>query len=653
MEQQPNKIQPMLLSALAQLSACLIVWNFHIPNPNIVLFVVLSAVLVKYGYAAGIVSGLIAFLYSAFFFSTDHSFFLYTSLNLHKLIVIGLGIAANILLIGRLPRQVERSSMEKAQAEAEEKLQETTESYRAKLYHDVLTGAYNRRYYEDIASRIVGPAGIALMDVDDFKICNDTYGHYAGDMALETAANAIRSCIRNADLLIRYGGDEFLLVLPGIPSDILQAKLEQIRAAVQQAAVPGYSHFRLSLSIGGTMQAITDPMENAVRRADRLMYQAKGRKNAVMAEVPGHSLAALEKLLQNKSQILLVDDSAMNRMLLKEILGGDYSILEAENGQECLEKMQAEAGNIALVLLDINMPVMDGFEVLKAMNANHTIEDIPVIMISSDDSNAVIRKSYELGASDYVNRPFDARIVYRRATNTIKLYAKQRRLVKMVSDQIRARENNTDTLVGVLSHIVEFRNGESGAHVRHIRIITEMLLHRLLEISNNYSISAEQQDLIPLASTLHDIGKIGIDEKILNKPGRLTPEEFEVIKTHSMLGAEILQKLENFGEEPLLQTAYEIARWHHERWDGRGYPDGLKGDDIPISAQLVALADVYDALTSERCYKKAFSHEKAVQMIQNGECGAFNPLLLQCLTDTQDELNEKLHPQMQEKQEKE
>ena len=653
MEQQPNKIQSMLLSALAQLSACLIVWNFHIPNPNIVLFVVLSAVLVKCGYAAGIVSGLIAFLYSAFFFSTDHSFFLYTSLNFQKLIVIGLGIAANILLIGRLQWQFERSSMEKMQAEAEEKLQETTESYRAKLYHDVLTGTYNRRYYEDIASRIVGPAGIALIDVDDFKICNDTYGHYAGDMALETAANAIRSCIRESDLLIRYGGDEFLLVLPGIPGDILQTKLEQIRTAAQMASVPGYSHFRLSLSIGGTMQAITDPMENAVRRADRLMYQAKCRKNAVMAEVPGHSLAALEKLLQNKSQILLVDDSAMNRMLLKEILGGDYSILEAENGQECLEKMQAEAGNIALVLLDINMPVMDGFEVLKAMNANHTIEDIPVIMISSDDSNAVIRKSYELGASDYVNRPFDARIVYRRVTNTIKLYAKQRRLVKMVSDQIRARENNTDTLVGVLSHIVEFRNGESGAHVRHIRIITEMLLHRLLEISNNYSISAEQQDLIPLASTLHDIGKIGIDEKILNKPGRLTPEEFEVIKTHSMLGAEMLQKLENFGEEPLLQTAYEIARWHHERWDGRGYPDGLKGDDIPISAQLVALADAYDALTSERCYKKAFSHEKAVQMIQNGECGVFNPLLLQCLTDTQDELNEKLHPQMQEKQEKE
>lgn len=538
----------MLLSALAQLSACLIVWNYHIPNPNILLFVVLSAVLVKYGYAAGIVSGLIAFLYSAFFFSTDHSFFLYTSLNFQKLIVIGLGIAANILLIGRLQWQFEHSSMEKMQAEAEEKLQETTESYRAKLYHDVLTGTYNRRYYEDIASRIVGPAGIALIDVDDFKICNDTYGHYAGDMALETAANAIRSCIRESDLLIRYGGDEFLLVLPGIPGDILQTKLEQIRTAAQMASVPGYSHFRLSLSIGGTIQAITDPMENAVRQADRLMYQAKCRKNAVTVEVPGCSLAAPEKLLQEKSQILLVDDSKMNRMILAEILGDGYHILEAENGQECLEKLRAEAGSIALVLLDINMPVMDGFEVLKAMNANHTIEDIPVIMISSEDSDAAIRRSYELGASDYVNRPFDARIVYRRVTNTIKLYAKQRRLVQMVSDQIRARENNTDMLVGVLSHIVEFRNGESGLHVRHIRIITEMLLHRLLEISSRYSITAEQQDMIPLASALHDIGKIGIDEKILNKPGKLTPEEFEVIKTHSMLGAQILYDLDNFSE---------------------------------------------------------------------------------------------------------
>ena len=524
-------------------------------------------------------------------------------------------------------------------------MDETTEqrtaqeqAFKEKLYRDPLTGIYNRRYYEEVVRKSIGPAGIALMDVDDFKICNDTYGHYAGDMALKTVANTIQSCIRASDLLIRYGGDEFLLVLSGIPGDFLQTKLEQIRTAAQMASVPGYSHFRISLSIGGTIQSLADPMENIVRRADWLMYQAKCRKNAVMVEVPGHNLAALEKLLQNKSQILLVDDSAMNRMMLTEILGDSYHILEAENGRECMEKLQAEAGNIALVLLDINMPVMDGFEVLKAMNANHTIEDTPVIMISSEDSEASVRRAYEMGVSDYVSRPFDSRVVYRRVFNTIKLYAKQRRLTTLLSEQIREREKNTTMLVGVLSQMVEFRNGESGLHVQHIQRLTERVLEKLLERPNRYHITSEMQDNIPLAAALHDIGKIAIDEKILNKPGRLTKEEFEVIKTHTTIGAEMLSKLENFNTEPLLQTAYSIARWHHERWDGCGYPDGLKGDEIPIEAQVVALADVYDALTSERCYKKAYPHRKAVDMILNGECGAFNPILLECFVEIEGDL---------------
>ena len=350
-----------------------------------------------------------------------------------------------------------------------------------------------------------------------------------------------------------------------------------------------------------------------------------------------------QSAMPTKPQILLVDDSAMNRAILAEILGGDYRILEAENGQECMEKLQSRAADIALVLLDIVMPVMDGFEVLEAMNASRVIEDIPVIMISSDDSLASLRRSYDLGASDYVNRPFDAQIVRRRVTNTVKLYAKQRHLAQMVSEEIHARESNTDMLVGVLSQIVEFRNGESGPHVRRIRHITKLLLDCLVERGAGYPITAEQQSIIPIASALHDIGKIAIDEKILNKPGKLTAEEFEVIKTHTTLGAEILQRQENFDKEPLLQTAYEICRWHHERWDGRGYPDGLKGDEIPLSAQLVSLADVYDALTSERCYKKAFSHEQSVQMILNGECGAFNPALLECLTAVQADLKKELH----------
>ena len=523
-----------------------------------------------------------------------------------------------------------------------DRIMQELSGYNRKLYRDALTGAYNRRYYEEVSRKVVGPACVALMDIDDFKVCNDTYGHHVGDLALETAAKAIRSCIRDTDALIRYGGDEFLLILPGIPSDYLPVVLERIRTEVHTAAVPGYPHVHLSVSIGGVTQSATDTMEFAVRQADKLMYQAKDRKDHVVTASIAAVLPEMDRTNQQKAQILIVDDSAMNRAILTSILGEDYCILEAENGRQCMQLLHEQAGQVALVLLDINMPEMDGYEVLRIMNATHVIEDVPVIMISSEDSDMAIRKSYELGATDYINRPFDAKVVYRRVFNTIKLYSKQRRLVRMVSDQIRKQEKSTAMLVGVLSQVVEFRNGESGGHVTHIRVISELIMSRLLEISGKYKISPEEQDDIPLASALHDIGKIAIDEKILNKPGRLTAEEFAIMRTHSMQGAEMLSRLENFETEPLLHTAYEIARWHHERWDGRGYPDGLKGDEIPISAQIVSVADVYDALTSERCYKPPYSHEQAVQMILNGECGAFNPLLLECLKEVQSELKTEL-----------
>ena len=238
----------------------------------------------------------------------------------------------------------------------------------------------------------------------------------------------------------------------------------------------------------------------------------------------------------------------------------------------------------------------------------------------------------------FLRRPFDAKIVYQRVLNMIKLYAKQRRLIRLVTRQIYEKERNNRMLIGILSQIVEFRNGESGRHVIHINLITQLLLEQLVKKTGKYQLSWEDRFLIATASALHDIGKIGIDERILNKPGKLTKEEFEIMKAHTLIGAQMLDNLDMYRNEKLLKLAYEICRWHHERYDGKGYPDGLVGEEIPISAQVVSLADVYDALVSERVYKKAFSHEKALEMIRNGECGTFNPLLLQCMTEAQDKL---------------
>ena len=334
-----------------------------------------------------------------------------------------------------------------------------------------------------------------------------------------------------------------------------------------------------------------------------------------------------------KEKILIVDDSELNRAILADMLGEEYDIVEAENGLEGVAILQKMGLELSLVLLDIVMPEMDGFGVLDTMNQNHWIDDIPVIMISAENGSRHIERAYELGVTDFIARPFDALIVHRRVVNTILLYAKQKKLVGMVADQIYEKERQGNLMIDILSHIVEFRNGESGLHVLHVRSLTELLLRRLSQKTDRYRLTPAEITIITTASALHDIGKIAIDENILNKPGRLTDEEFAIMKTHTTVGAEMLENLPIHQHDPLVNVAYQICRWHHERYDGRGYPDGLKGDSIPISAQVVALADVYDALTSVRVYKPPFPHEEAVQMILDGKCGTFNPLLLECLQE--------------------
>lgn len=522
-----------------------------------------------------------------------------------------------------------------------EKLMKRLSGYDDKLYRDVLTGVYNRRFYEERVRHMTRRSGVAMIDLDDFKLYNDTYGHNAGDMVLDTIVGVIQGDIRKTDMLIRFGGDEFLLVLPDISEDAFEIKLRRIRQHIHETKIVGFSQMKLSVSIGGVMSN-GETIEETLRRADRLMYQAKIRKNTVVTQRDEAS-DSRKRITENdgeRLEILIADDSENNRRLLAEMLDDSYDIIEAEDGEKAIEILHEKGKNIALVLLDLLMPVMDGFDVLAYMGTNKWLEDIPVIMISSEDSAPYVKRAYELGATDYIGRPFDANIVYRRVQNTIKLYAKQRRLTTLVTNQIYEKEKNNQMMISILSHIVEFRNGESGLHVMRINMITGMLLERLAVKSDKYPLSWPERSMITMASSLHDIGKIGIPEEILNKPGKLTKEEFEIMKTHSMIGADMLRSLKRFQNEELVKIAYEICRWHHERYDGRGYPDGLKGEEIPISAQVVSLADVYDALVSERVYKKAYTPEKALEMIQNGECGSFNPLLLECLIDIKDRVKE-------------
>ena len=351
--------------------------------------------------------------------------------------------------------------------------------------------------------------------------------------------------------------------------------------------------------------------------------------------------------MDKRQTILIVDDAEFNRDILKEILGENYNYLEAENGNQAIQ-MIGDNLEIDLMLLDINMQQMIGFEVLAIMKRSQCLEETPVIMISSEESVDTMRKAYEMGITDYITRPFDSVIVKKRVQNTLGLYANQKHLINVVYNQVYEKEENNNIMIRILSNVLGSRNSESRDHILHIKTVTELMLRQLVKITDAYPMTEVDIALITTASSLHDIGKIYIPEEILNKPGRLTDEEFKIMKTHSELGAEIIQNMNFPKDNPLVHTSWEICRWHHERWDGKGYPDGLKGEKIPISAQVVSIADVYDALTSERCYKKAFDHDTAIQMILDGQCGQFNPILLKCLKELSFQLSKMLDKGMED-----
>lgn len=519
--------------------------------------------------------------------------------------------------------------------EESEQLFNNLAEYRGKLYRDAVTGAYNERYYQEKYRSRILTAGVAVLRVDDFKAANDVYGRCAGNSVLETVAGVLRRNLGEKDRLIRRGEDRLLLLLPEVGQSDFGQKLEHLRLQLAAAGVPGYSHLHISVSIGGVW--IRDgEVSAAVEHAERLATYAQMQKNTVITEQQPERTAAAP--VHRRQSVLIVDDSELNRKMLGQMLGSRFDIAEAASGEACLQLLEQNATGISIVLLDIHMPGIDGFTVLEEMNQKNLLEQIPVIMISSEDTVDAVRRAFDLGASDYISRPFDAKVVYQRIINTIQLYAKQRRLSAMAADLAFEKERASRMMIGILSQVVEKRNGESRDHVQRVAQLTSMLLAGLAQKTDRYPLTREMRRTIATAAALHDIGKMEICEDLLHKEGPLTEAERRTLQSHTLLGAQMLEEQPECRDDAFARTAYNICRWHHERYDGGGYPDGLQGEQIPIEAQVVGLADVYERLVSRPVDSHARTHSEVVQMICTGVCGAFNPLLLDCLQDMEAEI---------------
>ncbi len=346
---------------------------------------------------------------------------------------------------------------------------------------------------------------------------------------------------------------------------------------------------------------------------------------------------------ERRGVLLIVDDDAINRAILEEIFEADYTIEEAENGAEGLEKIFAEPERLCAVLLDVVMPVMDGLEVLRRLHREDLLRRLPVFLITAETGDRVLREAYSLGVMDVISKPVVPYVVQRRVQSVIELFQARRQLSRTVESQRERLLRQAEEIIALnqgmveaLATAIEFRSEESGDHVRRIHDITKCLLS---ETALGRDLESEAIEEIALASILHDVGKIAVPDAILNKPGRLTAEEFEIMKTHTVQGAALLDRIPQLRRHRAYRYAVDIARHHHERWDGRGYPDGLKGDEISLWAQVVSLADVYDALSCKRVYKDAFPRERVLEMIRDGECGTFNPELLRCFFEVEEKLS--------------
>lgn len=507
--------------------------------------------------------------------------------------------------------------------------------YFEKIYKDALGICFNRRYYEEKIKNKKIRAAVAILDVDDFKLYNDVYGHSMGDSVIKIISGEIKRLLRENDELVRFGGDEFLIIMPDIAESAARDLLNRVRVAINKAQIPFYSEIKLSASIGGAMSAVDEIIEKTVEKADALMYRAKKEKNVVAFEYVKNGLK------REKLNVLIVDDSELNREILSSILKNEFNVIEAGSGEECVEILKRAEKEIAVVLLDLIMPGLDGFAVLEYMNVTRLIERTPVIMITGDESGESLSRAYDLGVVDYITRPFDVKVVYRRVASTLLLYKKQMRLVEHANEQTRRTRKTVRAMVDILGKIVEYHAFGRGYHLAEVHRLTLLLLKALAHKTDKYKLGGTDVETIAAASIYHDIGKVALNPALVKKTENITESEREIIKTHTLLGAQMLDELGGHKTEPLIKYACEICKYHHERYDGSGYPCGLKGDETPISAQVVGAVTSFMALVSGAADKNAYSPEQTVEIMKSGKFGKFNPIVLDCLKNVCEKPSEK------------
>ncbi len=507
---------------------------------------------------------------------------------------------------------------------------------------DPLSGAFSRHYLNQQLSSLGGAVhpGIAMLsgsgerltagimlDIDDFKQINDRNGHLVGDDAIRNVGRILRRALGPKGTVYRYAGDEFVILMKIKGREDIDSVIQRIHQEAEEFHSIADKPYRISFSIGQTVYIPGEAVADFVKRMDDDMYRDKKQKQLLWS-------GSTEDFQINpkRNRILLVDDDFINREMLKNIFSSQYHFEEAENGREGLRKIEENAIRLCAILLDIHMPGMDGLELLHILHERGITHRIPTFLITANEEDDVARAAYEMGVMDVIRKPIVPFVILRRVQSVLELFQNREALQAIVVGQEKQLAENAMTIdalsrqtIEALASAIEFRDVESGDHTNRIYTITRYLLTHT-EMGEGFT--DDEIESMAIGSIMHDIGKIAISDVILNKPGRLTPEEYESMKQHTVKGAALLEKISQNQNHPAYRYACDIARSHHERWDGKGYPDGLKGDEITPWSQVVSIADVYDALISPRVYKSAYDPDKAVEMIQNGECGQFNPKLL-------------------------